>query len=320
MSGPVQARELPVQVRRNKKSLLTQIIKYRYLFLLMLPGMVYFLVFRYGPFYGVILAFKNFRVADGILGSAWADPWYKYFRQLFTMQAVGQVVFNTIRISFLKIVTGFPAPIILALLLNELRHMAFKRIVQTISYLPHFLSWVVVAGLVIEMLSPSRGPIAYFLSFFGIRLPMLLTSKTAFIPVLLVSEIWKGIGWGTIIYLATLANIDPQLYDAAKIDGASRFQQVRHITIPGLVPVMTILLILNMGQILNAGFDQIFNLYNPLVYEVADIIDTYIYRIGLVGFQYSFSTAVGISKNIVAFGLVFGTNFIVKRFSEYTIW
>lgn len=303
----------------RKPSLGSQIHKYRYLFLLMLPGMLHLLLFRYGPFYGILLAFKEFQVAKGIMGSPWAG--WKWFERIFTMQAVGGVVLNTVRISLLHILFGFPAPIILALLLNELKNLPFKKVVQTISYLPHFLSWVVVASLVTEMLSPSRGPIAYLLKvLFGYNMPILLTSPTAFIPVLIVSAIWKGVGWGTVIYLATLSGIDPQLYDAARIDGAGRFKQVLHVTLPGLVPVMTILLILNMGSILNAGFDQIYNLYNPLVYEVADVIDTYIYRIGLVGFQYSFSTAVGISKNIVAFALVFGTNAIVRKFSDYAIW
>jgi putative aldouronate transport system permease protein len=266
--------------------------------------------------YGLLLAFKRYDVNVGILKSPWT---IKYIKQVVTMPGVLQVVRNTVRISLLKIIFGFPAPIILALLLNELKNGPFKRIVQTITYMPHFLSWVVVAGLITDILS-IEGPLAYIRHLMGLQPIVYLVSKQYFIPIVIISSIWKGVGWGTIIYLATMSNINPELYESADIDGASRFKKAIYITVPSLTPVMTILLILNMGSILNAGFDQIFNLYNEMVYEVADIIDTYVYRIGLVGFEFSFSTAIGLVKNVIAFCLVFGTNMIVRKISDYTLW
>ena len=211
-------------------------------------------------------------------------------------------------------------PIILALLLNEIFNTKFKRTVQTISYLPHFLSWVVVAGLITELLSPSRGIYGYLMRLIGADTTVLLTSQTWFIPILIISGIWKEVGWGTIIYLATMSSINPELYEAAVVDGASRWRRAISITLPGILPVTAILLILSMSQILNAGFDQIFNLYNTLVYEIADIIDTYIYRVGLQSFEFEFATAVGLTKNVIALVLVLTVDRVVRRFTGYGLW
>jgi putative aldouronate transport system permease protein len=211
---------------------------------------------------------------------------------------------------------GFPAPIILALLLNELRLGWFKRIAQTISYLPHFFSWVVLSGIVIVMLSPSEGPVNYLLSMVGIEPIYFLADPDYFRSTLVGTGIWKEIGWGTIIYLAALSGIDPSLYEAAVIDGASRIKQIWYITLPSILPVITILFILSLGGVLNAGFDQIFNLYNPAVYEVADIIDTYVYRAGIVGAQFGLTTAVGLFKNVIGIALVLGTNYVVKKMGQ----
>jgi putative aldouronate transport system permease protein len=290
----------------------------RYLFLLMLPGLAFYVIFRYVPIYGVTLAFKEFVAAQGILRSPWVG--LKYFRRLFTYPGVLRVFLNTLKISGLRILFGFPAPLLLALLLNEVRTVAFKRTVQTISYLPHFLSWVVIAGLVRQILSPSTGLVGYLYSLFEKRPPLLLADPTWFVPILIISGVWQEIGWGTIVYLAAIAGINPELYEAAIMDGTGRFRLMWHITIPSIQGVIVILLILRVGHILEGGFDQIFNLYNSAVYDVADIIDTYVYRLGLESMQYSFATAVGLTKNLVGFALLLLTNRFSKVFSDSTLW
>jgi putative aldouronate transport system permease protein len=297
--------------------------RYKFLLLLLLPGIVYFIVFKYIPIYGLLLAFKDFNVNLGILASPYAHPWYKHIARLFSdMSGVGQATLNTIRISLLKMVFTFPAPIILALLFNEVYNGKTKKIFQTISYLPYFLSWIVVSSLIIQILSPTTGVVGMLSKLItpGKDAPMLLTDDFSFIVVLVVSEIWKGIGYGSIIYLAAIAGINPELYEAAYIDGANRLQRMTNITLPCLTPTITILFILGLGGILSANFDQIYNLYNPLVYRVADVLDTYIFRIGIGKFQYSFTTAVGLVRNVVAFLFVVAGNAVVRRISDYALW
>lgn len=293
--------------------------RYRYMFALLAAALVHTVIFRYGPIYGVIIAFKDYRIFDGILGSPWVG--FDNFRRLFSVTSSFKTVFrNTVLISLYRVIFGFPAPIILALLLNELMNEPFKRVVQTISYLPHFLSWVILGGILREILSPAYGVVNQLFVALGAKPVYFLASKTWFVSVLITSGIWQGIGWGSIIYLAAISGIDAQLYEAAIIDGAGKLRQIRYITVPSLLPVMVILFILRMGNILDAGFDQIFNLYNPVVYEVADIIDTYVYRIGLVEFDFSFSAAVGLFKNVVGLILVVIVNRFAKTFGEYGIW
>ncbi len=300
------------------KYTLKRFYKYRRLFILMLPGLILLIIFRYIPLYGLLLAFKDFDNSLSILFSPWAG--LKHFDRLFSMPEVWNVVRNTVEISLLRLVFGFPMPIILALMLNELRSNRLKRTFQTISYLPHFLSWVVVAGLITELLSPGYGFLGFISKLFNFQAPVLLTSKTWFRPILILSGIWKDVGYSSILYIAAIANIDTQQYEAATIDGAGRFKRMWYITLPGLAPVITILLILQTSSILNAGFDQIFNLYNKQVYAVSDVIDTYIYRIGLTGFQYSFGTAVGLSKTAVAIVILLVADFIARKTSDYSIW
>ena len=301
----------------RKPSLAKELYRHRYLMLLMLPGIAYFVVFRYVPIYGASLAFKDFDVYKGILFSPWVG--LTHFRRLFEQHDFARVFWNTVEISALRIIFGFPMPIILALLLNEIFNTKFKRTVQTISYLPHFLSWVVVAGLITELLS-RRGMYGFIVRLLDLEPTVLLTSRTWFIPILIITDIWKEIGYSTIIYLATMSSINPELYEAAVVDGASRWRRAISITLPGILPVVAILLILRMANILDAGFDQIFNLYNPLVYEIADIIDTYIYRVGLQGFEFEFGTAVGLTKNVIALVLVLAVDRIVRRFTSYGLW
>jgi putative aldouronate transport system permease protein len=287
-------------------------------YLLLVPVFVYFLLFHYKPMYGLVIAFKDYRMLSGILGSPWVG--LKYFNRLFDSLVFYRVFRNTIVISLQRIVFGFPAPILLALLLNEIHHTIFKRVVQTISYLPHFISWVVLGGMVREVLSPSRGAVNYLLSLAGAKPIYFLASTEYFRGVLIATGVWQSIGWGSIVYLAAISSINPELYESAYMDGANRFDQARYITLPSIMPVVTVLFLLSLSRVLNAGFDQVFNLYNPLVYEVGDIIDTYVYRIGLINYEYSFATAVGLFKNVIGFVLVILVNFVTKRFSEYGLW
>jgi putative aldouronate transport system permease protein len=223
-------------------------------------------------------------------------------------------------ISLLKLIIVFPAPIIFAILLNEVKNEKFKKVSQSISYLPHFMSWVILSAMVIEVFSPQRGIINFFITLVGGDPINFMSDKASFIPILILTDMWKEVGWGAIIYLASIASIDPQLYEAAEMDGAGRFHKMIHVTLPSIMPMVIILFILRLGSVLNAGFDQILNLYNPLVYEVADIIDTYVYRSGLEQFQFDYATAVGLFKNVVGIILILSANAIIRRKSEHGIW
>ena len=291
--------------------------KYAALSLMLLPVIIYYIVFHYAPMYGVIIAFKNYSFSRGIIGSPWAG--LANFKRMFASASFFEVFRNTLLISFYKLITGFPAPVVFAILLNELKNAKFKKTVQTISYLPHFLSWVILGGMFIQLLALS-GPVNIMLSKHGISPVYFLGDVKYFRSVLVVTSLWKSIGWGSIIYLAALTGIDPQLYEAAKIDGAGKFKQILHVTLPALVPVITIMFIFSVGSIINDDFDQIFNLYNEAVYSVGDVISTYNYRIGLLNSEYSYSTAVGLFKNIISVVLIVSTNFIAKKYNDYGIW
>ncbi len=289
--------------------------KCRYLFLLLLPALIWYAVFCYGPLYGLQLAFKNYRMIDGIWGSKWIG--FEYFRQIFSGTSnFSRTMGNTIIISLYHIVFGFPAPIVLALLFNELKFPKFKRVSQTITYLPHFMSWVVLSSLFMTVLSPSTGAVNEIIKMLGFKPIYFLGDPRWFRFTLVTTAIWKEVGWGCIIYLAALAGIDPTLYEAATVDGAGKFKQMLYITLPCLFPTISIMLVMRMGGILNAGFDQVFNMYSPKVYEVGDILDTYVYRVGLVEIKFGFSTAVGLFKNVFAFACVLLTNWLVKLMGE----
>ncbi len=294
--------------------------KYASLVLMFLPVLLYFIIFKYIPMGGIVIAFKDFKISRGIWGSEWVG--FQNFAIAFRTSTFLRSMRNTLIISGLKLVIGFPAPILLALMLNEVTHKRYQRAVQTISYLPHFLSWVVLAGMFQQLLSPNNGAVNYLLKhLFGRQEPIFfLGDNSYFRGTLIATDIWKNVGWSSIIYLATIAGIDPALYEAASCDGATRFQCTFFITLPLLAPTIVVMLILNVGSIMDAGFDQIFNLYNSAVYDSADIIDTYVYRIGINDMNYDMSTAVGLFKNIVGFILVVGTNQIAKRISGEGIW
>lgn len=299
------------------KSGLYRYKKYSALSLMLLPVIAYYIIFHYAPMYGAIIAFKDYSFMKGILGSPWVG--LDQFRRMFSSYSFFEVFRNTLLISLYKLITGFPAPIVFAILLNELRCARFKKVVQTISYLPHFLSWVILGGMFMQLLSLS-GPVNIMLGKLGITPIYFLGDTSYFRGVLVVTSLWKSVGWGSIIYLAALTGIDPQLYEAARMDGAGKLKQILHVTLPSLVPVITIMFIFSVGSIINDDFDQIFNLYNEAVYSVGDVISTYNYRVGLINNEYSYSTAVGLFKNVIAIALIVTTNFAAKKYNDYGIW
>ncbi len=283
------------------------------LMLMFLPGLVALILFSYVPMYGIIIAFKDYRMLDGILASPWVG--LEHFERLFLNSDFIKVLRNSITISVLKLIMGFPAPIILALLLNEVRNNKYKKLVQSFSYLPHFFSWVVLGGI-ITMVFSTTGPINTLLKYFGFNQAIhFFGDKGMFLSLIIFTAIWQNVGWGSVVYLAALTGIDNSLYEAAYIDGASRWKQTIHISIPCLIPTIITLFILSLGGILNAGFDQIYNLYNPMVYEVADIIDTFVLR-RLRIMEYSFGTAVGLFKSLVGIVLIISSNWLIKRITK----
>jgi putative aldouronate transport system permease protein len=306
------------KVHNPKPSKIKAVRKDWDLYLMLVPGLAFILLFKYTPMYGLLIAFQDFSIFRGISDSPWVG--LKHFEKLMVNDQFLSVVSNTIIISVLKLIFLFPAPIILAMLLNELRVMLFKRVIQSVMYLPHFISWVIVSGLFINMLSLNGGIVnAVIVKLGGSPIPFFM-DQDLFRPLLVVTEGWKEIGWGTIIYLAAIAGIDPQQYEAAKMDGANKFRQMWHITLPGIASTVVLMLILRLGNMLEAGTEQILVMYNPVVYNVADVIGTYVYRVGLGASDYSFSTAVGLFESVVGFILVITGNYLSKKYMQRSIW
>jgi putative aldouronate transport system permease protein len=294
-------------------------VKHKYLLLFLLPAIVYIAIFNYIPMYGVVIAFKDYQFSKGIFGSSWVG--FEHFERMFRSNTgFFRVIRNTLVISGLKLVFAFGGSILFALLINEIRSKWFKRVAQNISYLPHFLSWVIIGSVILEMLSPSRGVINQIIQYFGGTPVYFMADKSWFLFIIVSSDVWQSIGWGSIVYLAAIAGIDPQLYESARMDGAGILRQMYSITIPSIMNVIMIMLLLQIGHILNAGFDQIFNLYNFKVFEVADILDTYAYRVGLEQGDYSLSTAVSLFKNAVGLVLVLAANKIANRLGHTGLW
>ena len=293
------------------------ILRDKWLYLLLLPGLVILIIFTYVPMIDLRIAFMEYNPFD-----ASANQWVGFgkFVELFTKPAFLKTLKNTVFISVLKMIIGFPLPIILALMMNEMRNLRFKKVSQTLMYLPYFISWVIMGGLIMNFLDPSTGVITSLIKTLTGQDMQVLTDKNAFVPMLVISDLYKNTGWGTIIYFAALSGVDPQLYEAAQIDGAKRFKQLLHITIPAIMPTVIITLILNCNNILNAGFDQIFMLYSAPVYDVADIIDTYVYRLGIGKNDYALSTAAGMFKSVVALVLIVVVNQVAKKSGNEGIW
>lgn len=289
------------------------------LHLMILPGMIFVLIFSYIPMAGIVIAFQKFVPARGLFGDQKWIGWDN-FKYVLDLPSFVQVLWNTLYISSFKLVLGLAVPIVFAILLNELKNEAIKRSVQTSIYLPYFLSWVVLGGILIDLLSPSGGLVNAALRSFGIEPVFFLGDNKWFPATLIVSDIWKNFGYGTIVYMAAITGIDPGLYEAATIDGANRWRKAWHITLPGMRMVIVLLSVLSLGQLLNAGFDQVFNLYSPQVYQSGDILDTFVYRIGLLDAQYGVATAVGFFKSIVSLVLISSAYYFAYRFAKYRIF
>lgn len=287
------------------------------LHLMILPALVLLLVFSYWPMIGIVIAFQKFMPAKGMFGSEWVG--FRNFLYVYNLPDTLSIVYNTIFIAVMKIIAGLFAPITVALLLNEMASEKIKRSVQTLIYLPHFLSWVILGGILIDLLS-LKGIVNQTVSLLGLDPIYFLGNNSWFPYVLVTTDTWKDFGFGTIVYLAALTGINPALYEAAVMDGANRWKQTLHITLPGMLPVVVLMSLLSLGNVLNAGFDQVFNLYSPQVYESGDIIDTFVYRIGLIDAQYSVATAVGLFKSLVSLLLISISYLLAHRFAGYRIF
>lgn len=300
------------------RGLLDDIKKNRAIYLMVLPVALYFFIFKYFPMYGAVIAFKDFSPAKGIWGSDWVG--FAHFKDFFQSYYFVRVLRNTFLISFYNLIFGFPAPIILAILLNEIRQKMFKSIVQTISYLPHFISIVVISGLIIDF--TNRGGIVNaIIMFFGGQDSALMNNAENFRTIFVSTSVWQELGWSSIIYLAALSGINPELYEAVRVDGAGRFRQIWSVTLPGLIPTIMILLILRIGGLMEVGFEKIVLLYNPNTYETADVISSFVYREGLAqGNDYSYTTAVGLFQSMINFALLISANSISRRFSGSRLW
>ncbi|MFS0723847.1 ABC transporter permease [Paenibacillus sp. 1P07SE] len=298
--------------------IIKNIKKQHVLYLLSLPTFIYIIIFEYFPIYGLQIAFKDFIAREGFLGSPWVG--FEHFERFFNSYNFTQILINTLEISVYSLIFGFPLPILLALMLNELKHKMFKNSVQMITYAPHFISTVVLVGMLYVFASPNSGLINNMLQLFGIEPVSFLTDPSWFKPLYILSGIWQGIGWGSIIYMAALSGIDPQLYDAAMMDGASRLKKIWHIDIPGILPTIMILLILNVGQIMSVGFEKIFLMQNDLNIRSSDVIATYVYRMGIQNGDYSFSTAVGLFNSVVNFILLVIVNQAARRMGGQSLW
>lgn len=293
------------------------LVKNKYIYLMAIPVLLYYLIFHYGPMYGAIIAFKDFSPAKGILESPWAG--LKHFKEFFGSFYFVRILKNTLLINIYNLVFGFPAPIILAILLNELRNKLFKRAVQTVTYLPHFISIMVLCGLIIDF-SGRNGLVNDIIAFFGGERTNLLMMPELFQPIFVGTNIWQELGWNSIIYLAALSAVDPQIYEASTIDGAGRLRKIWNISLPSMLPTIVVLLILRMGSMMNIGFEKIILLYTPTTYETADVISSFVYRKGLQNFNFSASAAVGLFNSVINFTLLISTNWISRKVNETSLW
>ncbi len=292
--------------------------KERYLWLLVLPGIVYFAIFLYAPMIGLVISFESYSPFRGVFAGPWVG--FKWFRQFFESPYFGRLMRNTVLLNLYGLFWGFPAPIIFALMLNEVNNRFFKKISQTLSYLPHFVSTVVIISIVSELLDPDFGLINLAIKGMGGSTINFMGSSRWFRTIYIGSGIWQDLGWSCIIYLAALAGIDPQLYEAAKIDGAGKFQQIWHVTLPGIIPTIVIMLIMSLGGMFSVGYEKIILMYNTSTYETADVINTYVFRRGIVGGEYSFGTAVGLFQSAINFALVYFVNRLSRKISEVSLW
>ncbi|MBN1119540.1 MAG: sugar ABC transporter permease [Anaerolineae bacterium] len=313
---PAERKSLPLSTRLS--NLLRSIKRHRGIYLLMLPPLIYFLIFKYGPLWNAQIAFKDFKPLLGVWGSPWIG--FENFKSFINSFYFTDLILNTVIFSTAKLVLGLPIAVILAIALHETVFVRFRTVVQTIVYLPHFLSWVIMFGVLLMLLSPGNGLINQVLEEFGLEPIGFLTSPKWFRSVVVSSYIWKETGWSTILYLAALLGINPHLYEAAKVDGASNLQRIWHISIPGILPVIVLVTLLRLGNILDAGFNQVFMLYSIPVYSVGDVIDTWVYRQGILQFEFSLATAVGLFKGVIGLALILTANQVAKRVAKQSLF
>ena len=304
-------------IHRKKKFNWSLAANHRYLYGMLALPVIYYIVFCYVPMYGVTIAFRDYNLIKGVMGSPWIG--LKYFRQYLADAYFWKLVRNTLLLNLYNLVLSFPAPIILALLLNELRHARFKKLVQSVSYLPHFISTVVVCGMIVNFLA-NDGLLNDVLAGLGFARQQFMMQPAMFRPIYVLSGIWQNVGWSSIIYLAAITTVDVQLYEAAIVDGAGRFRQMLSVTLPAIAPTVTVMLILAVGGMMSVGFEKILLLYNGSTYEVSDVIATYVYRRGIQSTDFSYATAVGLFQSVVAFGFLYGTNKISSLLGENSLW
>jgi putative aldouronate transport system permease protein len=305
-------------IHPKQKPFLRKLDQSKYLLLLFLPTLIFYILFKYLPIFGIVISFKDYNLFKGILDSPWVG--FKYYRMFFHSPDFFELIRNTFLLGLYKLIFGFPAPIILALILNEVRQSFFKKFVQTVSYLPHFISNVVVASMVLMFLSPSSGVVNQLIGALGMDPINFMSRPEFFRAIYVISEIWQHAGWETIIYLAALTAIDPLLYEAAEIDGASRWKQLFHVTLPGITPAIVILFILNIGNVLDIGFEKVFLLYNPAIYQTSDILSTFVYRTGLGQGNFSYAAAIDLFTGIISLLFIYSANYISRKVGETSLW
>lgn len=303
--------------RLSDNKYIKDIVQNREVYILFIPVLVYYIVFKYLPMTGAMIAFKDYIPSQGILGSPWVG--FKHFERFFTSPRAMLVIRNTFKIGIANMIFGFPMPIIIAVLFNEIRNKYFKKMVQSVSYLPHFISLVVVCGMIRQFTSED-GFISYIVAMLGGERQTLLNVPEYFLPIHVISGIWKEMGWSSIVYIAAISGINAELYEAARVDGASRIRQIWSVTLPGILPTIIVMLILRVGSIISVGYEKIILLYNPVIYNTSDVISTYVYRTGLQQFEYSFSTAIGLFNSVINFAFLFATNMLSRKFSDTSLW
>lgn len=302
----------------KEKTFMEKFLDSKYLLLLITPTILYFILFRYLPMWGILISFKNYSAFKGFWGSPWVG--FKHFSMFFSNPKFFQLIRNTFLLSLYTLIWSFPAPIILALTLNEVKSLRSKKFVQTVSYIPHFISTVVVVGMVTMFLSPSGGVVNVLLENLGFDKINFMADARYFRTLYVLSDVWQGMGWGAIVYLAALSNIDPGLYEAATIDGANKFKRIIHITLPCIAPTIITLLLLRTGSLLSVGFEKVFLMQNPITYATSDVIGTYIYRQGLVSGNFSYASAAGLFNSAVNLAFLISSNYLSKHYSETSLW
>lgn len=285
---------------------------------MLLPAVIITIIFKYVPFAGISMAFEDYTPLRGLFDQKWVG--FENFRYLFSLPGFGSVIWNTVFIAVLKMVGNLIFPVVIALLLNEVRAKKYKKSVQTVLYLPHFISWAALAGIFIDILSPSGGMVNNLLNSMGVKEVFFLGNADVFPYTMVFTDVWKELGWGMIVYLAAITGIDPTYYEAARMDGAGRFKQILHVTIPSILPMILLMMVLSVGNVLQAGFEQVFNLYSPQVYATGDIIDTYVYRIGVIEAKFDLATAVGLFKSAISFALIMVGYKMADKLAGYKVF